>query len=80
MSRKTTERGIRADGRRGVFTPGRIAVLVLAALALIFIFENTQETRVRVIIPEVTLPLWTALLGTAVVGALFGAYFMRRRR
>ncbi|MDT0436110.1 MULTISPECIES: DUF1049 domain-containing protein [Streptomyces] len=80
MSRKTTERRSGLDGRRRLFTPARIVVLVLAALALIFIFENTQQTRIRVIIPEVTLPLWTALLGTAVVGALCGAYFLRRRR
>lgn len=80
MSRKTTERSTRAEYRRGWFTPSRIVVLVLAALALIFIFENTQDTRIRLIIPEVTLPLWTALLATAVIGALVGGYVMRRRR
>lgn len=61
-------------------TPGRVAVLLLAALALIFIFENTRATRIRLLIPEVTVPLWTALLATALIGALCGAYFMRRRR
>ncbi|WP_203691019.1 DUF1049 domain-containing protein [Streptomyces sp. SID12488] len=67
-------------GARGVLTPARVAVGALAVLALIFIFENTRATRIRLLIPEVTMPLWMALLGTAVIGALCGAYFMRRRR
>ncbi|MFJ8629734.1 DUF1049 domain-containing protein [Streptomyces sp. NPDC093568] len=84
MTAKTSESGTRADGKRGglagAMTPARIAVLVLAVLALIFIFENTGKTEIRLLIPLVTMPLWLALLGTAVIGALFGAYFMRRRR
>ncbi|NEA66832.1 DUF1049 domain-containing protein [Streptomyces sp. SID12488] len=63
-----------------MLTPARVAVGALAVLALIFIFENTRATRIRLLIPEVTMPLWMALLGTAVIGALCGAYFMRRRR
>ncbi|MDW4905422.1 hypothetical protein RB628_08690 [Streptomyces sp. ADMS] len=51
-----------------------------ALLALIFVFENTRATEIRLLIPEVTMPLWTGLLGTAVIGALRGACFMRRRR
>ena len=61
-------------------TPKGIVVLLLVVLALVFIFENTRETEVRLLVPEVTMPLWLALLGTGVVGALCGAYFMRRRR
>ncbi|QEV73010.1 hypothetical protein DMH26_17690 [Streptomyces sp. WAC 05379] len=61
-------------------TPGRITVLVLAALALIFIFENTRSTEIRLLIPLVTMPLWLALLAVGLIGALVGGYFMRRRR
>lgn len=60
-------------------TPGRIAVLVLAVLALVFIFENTQETEIRLLVPVVTMPLWTALLATGVIGALCGSYFAYTR-
>lgn len=60
-------------------TPGRITVLVLAVLGLIFIFENTRSTRIRLLIPEVTMPLWAALLATALIGFLCGGYLMRRR-
>jgi uncharacterized integral membrane protein len=61
-------------------TPRGIAVLVLAALLLIFVFENTRHTRIRLLIPLVTMPLWLALLGSGVIGALCGALAMSRRR
>ncbi|MEV8314469.1 LapA family protein [Streptomyces sp. NPDC059900] len=67
-------------GARGFLTPGRIAVAVVAVLTLVFIFENTHHTKIRLLIPEVTMPLWVALLGTGLIGALCGAYFMRRRK
>ena len=67
---------------RDMMTTGRIVVLVLAVLALIFIFENTHDVRIRVLIPVVTMPLWGALLITFVVGILCGLYagYARRRR
>ncbi|MGP4044590.1 DUF1049 domain-containing protein [Streptomyces sp. 2A115] len=82
MSRKTSGGsggGGRARGR-DLLTPARVAVVALAVLALVFIFENTRTTEIRLLIPEVTMPLWMALLGTAVIGALCGAYFVKRRR
>jgi len=80
MSPKTSEHATKSGSRgRQVFTPGRVSVLLLAVLALIFIFENTRATRIRLLIPEVTMPLWMELLATGVIGALCGAYFMRRR-
>ncbi|MEU9054344.1 DUF1049 domain-containing protein [Streptomyces sp. NPDC048384] len=84
MTAKTSESGRKVDGRRagvrGAMTPTRVAVLVLVVLALIFIFENTGETEIRLLIPLVTMPLWAALLAVGIIGALFGAYCMRRRR
>ncbi|MGV9889017.1 DUF1049 domain-containing protein [Streptomyces sp. NPDC003395] len=77
---KSPESGVRSGSRREMFTPGRIAALVLAVLALVFIFENTQETEIRVLVPVVTMPLWAALLATGLIGALFGAFFLTRRR
>jgi uncharacterized integral membrane protein len=62
-------------------TPGRIAVLVLGVLALVFVFENTGDVRIRLLVPEVTMPLWSALLITLVIGWLCGRFlrFSRRR-
>ncbi|MGW6022369.1 DUF1049 domain-containing protein [Streptomyces sp. NPDC055099] len=73
-------KGGSGGGGGGVMTPGRIAVLAIAVLTLVFIFENTRHTKIRLLIPEVTMPLWVALLGTGLIGALCGAYFMRRRK
>ncbi|MEU6219399.1 LapA family protein [Streptomyces sp. NPDC047022] len=82
MSPKTSRKSSTGKGayqdRQGL-TPRRIVGLVLTALVLVFIFENTQHTRIRLLIPLVTMPLWLALLGTAVVGAVCGAIFMSRR-
>ncbi|EKX66405.1 hypothetical protein STRIP9103_08234 [Streptomyces ipomoeae 91-03] len=62
-----------------MLTPGRVTFGVLALLGLVFIFENTRHTEIRLLIPEVTMPLWMALLGTGVIGALCGVYFTKRR-
>ncbi|KUL75741.1 MULTISPECIES: lipopolysaccharide assembly protein LapA domain-containing protein [unclassified Streptomyces] len=84
MARKTSRSAPEADGRRGgragALTARRIVALVLVALALVFIFENTDETEIRLLIPVVTMPLWVALLGMGVIGALIGALLLARRR
>jgi uncharacterized integral membrane protein len=61
-------------------TPARITALVLVVLMLVFIFQNTRETEIRLLVPEVTMPLWLALLGTAVIGALCAVFIVKRRR
>ncbi|MFI7383641.1 DUF1049 domain-containing protein [Streptomyces sp. NPDC049813] len=68
------------SAKSGAFTPARIAVLVLAVLALVFIFENTRRVKIRLLVPEVTMPLWAALAAVAVIGAICGGYFVARRR
>lgn len=65
---------------RGPVTPGRAAIAALAVLTLVFIFENTRSTKIRLLIPQVTMPLYVALLIAAVLGGLCGAYFSRRRK
>ncbi|AWL41673.1 MULTISPECIES: LapA family protein [Streptomyces] len=64
----------------GAFSPARIAVTVLAVLAIVFICVNTEDVTIRVIVPKVTMPLWAALLGMFVVGLLCGGYALHRRR
>ncbi|MEV1070113.1 LapA family protein [Streptomyces sp. NPDC050263] len=79
---KTSGTGGKHGGRNPAMTPGRIAVLVLAVLCLVFIFQNTDDTEIRLLIPLVTVPLWTALLAMGIIGALCGAYwaYSRTRR
>ncbi|WP_447041304.1 hypothetical protein [Streptomyces sp. DSM 118878] len=78
MSPRSAQGGSKDGG--GMVTPGRVIVAVIAVLTLVFIFENTRSTKIRLLVPEVTMPLWTALLATGLLGALCGAYFMGRRR
>jgi uncharacterized integral membrane protein len=82
MSAKKTPR-VGTHGRKRwseTLTPGRVVVGLLAVLALVFVFQNTQSTDIQLLVSEVTMPLWLALLGTGLVGAVCGAYFMRRHR
>jgi len=59
-------------------SPKAIAAMVLVAVVVIFIFENTKKTKIRFLIPEVTAPLWTALLGAAALGVIAGWLLARR--
>ncbi|MFF6773274.1 DUF1049 domain-containing protein [Streptomyces sp. NPDC012637] len=79
MSRRETSS---TDGTRagGVLTPGRIAIAVVAVLLLVFIFENTHQVRIRLLVPEVSMPLYLALLVTALLSAGCGYYAAARRR
>ncbi|MFJ8015957.1 LapA family protein [Streptomyces sp. NPDC096339] len=80
MTAHTSEGGSRHHGplRR---TRTRIVLFsALAVVTLVFVFENTRPTKIRLWIPQVTLPLYVALLIAVVLGFLCGLYFSRRRR
>ncbi|RPK88917.1 MULTISPECIES: LapA family protein [Streptomyces] len=64
---------------KGWLTPGRIVVGVLVVLVIVFICVNTNEVTIRVLIPEVTMPLWFALLAMFLIGLGCGGYLFRRR-
>ncbi|MEQ4207407.1 LapA family protein [Actinopolymorpha sp. B9G3] len=53
---------------------------VLAVISLVFIFQNTAPTTVRLLVPEVTMPLWAALLIAWVLGLLASMFTLHRRR
>ena len=57
-----------------------LALLVLALLA--FILQNTEDVQFNWLMIELTMPLWLALVITAVLGALIanlGGWMLRRR-
>ncbi|MFI9777507.1 DUF1049 domain-containing protein [Streptomyces sp. NPDC051956] len=56
-----------------------IGFVLLAALTIWFIAANTGSVTIRLWIPNVTLPLWSVLTVTLIVGILFGLYIARRR-
>lgn len=61
------------------FTPGQITGAVLLLLLLIFVFENTKKVQVRLIIPQVTVPLYFALVLAAALGGLSTLLIQWRR-
>ncbi|MFI1717387.1 DUF1049 domain-containing protein [Streptomyces litmocidini] len=75
---RTAGRG--ASRTAGALAPGRIAMVAVAVLTLVFVFGDTREVEIRLLVPEVTLPLYVALLATALLGAGCGSYVAARRR
>lgn len=61
------------------FSARQTVGIVLLVLAVIFILENRRSTTIRFLIPEVTAPLWVALLGSVLVGVIAGGLIARGR-
>ncbi len=64
--------------KRSRLSPRSIVAIVLLALAIVFIAENTREVKIRVIVPVVTMPLWAALTAMLVIGVIVGAVLHSR--
>jgi len=59
---------------------GQLLGGLLFVLVIIFIIENSRKVKIRLIIPEVTAPLYIAILIAAVLGALITWLLRYRRR
>ncbi|MDH6627217.1 putative integral membrane protein [Streptomyces sp. LBL] len=79
MARTSTHQQSRAPflSRPGVRR--LIPFVLITAIALIFIFENRADTKIRLLVPEVTMPLWGALLIAWGLGMLACLFTVRRR-
>jgi len=66
--------------RTPALRPKQIAGLLLILLAVVFAVENTRRTKIRFIVPQVTGPLWLAVLVPLVLGFAAGALVVHRRR
>jgi uncharacterized integral membrane protein len=51
---------------------------VITAIALVFVFENRESVKIRLLVPEVTMPLWGALLIAWGLGVLASVIMLRR--
>ncbi len=60
------------------FTARQIAGGVLLLVAVVFVLQNRRSTTVRFLIPEVTAPLWVALLVSVLLGILAGGLLARK--
>ena len=61
-----------------LLTPRRVTTAVVGAIAVVFVAENTRGVKVRLLIPEVTVPLWTVFAGGLVLGIVLGVLLWRR--
>ena len=68
------------ESRRPAVTRRLVAASALVAILVAFIVENTRRTRIRFIVPIVTVPVWIALFAATVIGVLAGALMARHRR
>lgn len=73
-----------ADGDRTspIGSGAILALVVLVGALLAFVFQNTEDVQFNWLMIEITMPLWMALVITAVLGALIAnlAGLMLRRR
>ena len=67
-----------AEKKRAVST-GQILAGLLLILVVVFIAENSRKVKIRLIFPEVTAPLYVAILIAAVLGGVIGALLRYRR-
>ncbi|MDA3642951.1 LapA family protein [Saccharopolyspora indica] len=69
----------REPGQRRV--PARVVTgLALVVLAVVLAVENRGLVEVRLLVPVVTLPLWTALAGMLIIGVVVGLLVGRPRK
>ncbi|MCI2417984.1 LapA family protein [Saccharopolyspora sp. K220] len=66
--------------RRHRVSPRAVTGLVLAVLAVVLAVENRQLVDIRVFVPMVTMPLWTALAVLLIVGVVIGFLVARPRK
>ncbi|WP_418908097.1 lipopolysaccharide assembly protein LapA domain-containing protein [Glutamicibacter endophyticus] len=54
--------------------------IAVAVVVLVFILQNFQHVRVRLIFVDTIAPLWIVLLVTLLLGFLVGAFTIGRKR
>ncbi len=60
------------------FSTRQLAGVAFLLVAVVFILQNRRSTTIRFLGPEVTTPLWVALLVSVVLGVLAGGLLARK--
>jgi uncharacterized integral membrane protein len=71
MAAKSENAGHGTSGK-GIGTGRLIAIIVVAALAALFILQNFQTVPVKILTFELNLPLWLVMVVLFVLGMLLG--------
>jgi uncharacterized integral membrane protein len=58
----------------------RLAIAILAAVALLFAILNFEDVKVDLLFGSVTMPLVIVIAGCLLIGGLIGTYLGRRGR
>ncbi|MGP4016586.1 LapA family protein [Saccharopolyspora sp. 5N708] len=66
--------------RRRWLSPRAVTGLILAVLAVVLAVENRQLVEIRLFVPLVTMPLWTALAVLLIIGVIIGFLVARPRK
>jgi uncharacterized integral membrane protein len=61
-----------SSGRGFTITPKMVTIVVLAILSVVFVFQNTDKAKLKVIFFTVTMPRWIAFVLLLVIGAIIG--------
>jgi len=61
-------------------TPRMIAVIVIAVLALVFVFQNTGKRRTHLFFWHLDGPAWAGLFAVLAIGFVIGSTFPWFRR
>jgi uncharacterized integral membrane protein len=69
-----------AEGRSSRDRARRIAIGILAAVALLFAVLNFDSVKVNLLFGSVTMPLVIVIAACLLIGGLIGAYVGRRGR
>jgi uncharacterized integral membrane protein len=79
MTRRNRSQAPVRDTAHHRLAPRLVTGVVLGALAIVFVIENRQQIDVRLLVPVVTMPLWTALAALLLIGVLVGLLLRARR-
>lgn len=79
--KETTADNQQPQERRFRITPRMVIAAVIAIVALVFVFQNTGNGRVELLVWSITMPTWIWLLVIFIAGVVTGSLFpwMHRR-
>jgi uncharacterized integral membrane protein len=80
MSSSTHGADAAAGGRSTRDNARRVAIGILAAVALLFAILNFEDVKVDLLFGSVTMPLVIVIAACLLIGGLIGAYAGRRGR
>jgi uncharacterized integral membrane protein len=80
MSSSTHGADAAASGRSRRENARRVAIAILAGVALLFAVLNFDDVKVNLLFGSVTMPLVIVIAACLLIGGLIGAYVGRRGR